>query len=179
MPVLSMISSGTPEVEINLPAAEYIRRKQFLRYHCTFDIYPDKVYPMKYISITPKANANQLYTMRLQLTPNEQPLPSPGMNAMVTIHCDTDATHSLSVPQGAILQKEGQTYVFAYDSIDHTVHSRKITVIRLLSNGHSIVTSDNLQPGEWVVSSGVHHIKDGEKVKPLPHSTKTNIGGLL
>lgn len=117
--------------------------------------------------------------MRLQLTPNEQPLPSPGMNAMVTIHCDTDATHSLSVPQGAILQKEGQTYVFAYDSIDHTVHSRKITVIRLLSNGHSIVTSDNLQPGEWVVSSGVHHIKDGEKVKPLPHSTKTNIGGLL
>ena len=179
MPVISMISSETPEVEINLPAAEYIRRKQFLRYHCTFDIYPDKVYPMKYISITPKANANQLYTMRLQLTPNEQPLPSPGMNAMVTIHCDTDATHSLSVPQGAILQKEGQTYVFAYDSIDHTVHSRKITVIRLLSNGHSIVTSDNLQPGEWVVSSGVHHIKDGEKVKPLPHSTKTNIGGLL
>ena len=179
MPVISMISSETPEVEINLPAAEYIRRKQFLRYHCTFDIYPDKVYPMKYISITPKANANQLYTMRLQLIPNEQPLPSPGLNAMVTIHCDTDATHSLSVPQGAILQKEGQTYVFAYDSIDHTVHSRKITVIRLLSNGHSIVTSDNLQPGEWVVSSGVHHIKDGEKVKPLPHSTKTNIGGLL
>ena len=126
MPVISMISSETPEVEINLPAAEYIRRKQFLRYHCTFDIYPDKVYPMKYISITPKANANQLYTMRLQLTPNEQPLPSPGMNAMVTIHCDTDATHSLSVPQGAILQKEGQTYVFAYDSIDHTVHSRKL-----------------------------------------------------
>ena len=31
MPVISMISSETPEVEINLPAAEYIRRKQFLR----------------------------------------------------------------------------------------------------------------------------------------------------
>ena len=36
----SMISSGTPEVEINLPAAEYIRRDQFDNYHCTFDIYP-------------------------------------------------------------------------------------------------------------------------------------------
>ena len=32
MPVLSMISSGAPEVEINLPAAEYIRREQFDQY---------------------------------------------------------------------------------------------------------------------------------------------------
>ena len=65
MPVLSMISSGTPEVEINLPAAEYIRRDLFDNYHCTFDIYPGETYPLKLISVTPKANANQLYTMRL------------------------------------------------------------------------------------------------------------------
>ncbi len=31
---------GTPEVEINLPAVEYIRRQQFTGYTCTFDIYP-------------------------------------------------------------------------------------------------------------------------------------------
>ena len=60
MPVLSMISGGAPEVEINLPAAEYIRREQFNQYHCTFDIYPDRSYPLKLISVTPKANANQL-----------------------------------------------------------------------------------------------------------------------
>ena len=40
MPVISMVSAGAPEVEINLPAAEYIRRNRFNRYHCTFDIYP-------------------------------------------------------------------------------------------------------------------------------------------
>ena len=40
MPVISMISQGAPEVEINLPAAEYFRRTQFIRYHATFDIYP-------------------------------------------------------------------------------------------------------------------------------------------
>ena len=65
MPVIAMISGGTPEVEINLPAAEYIRREQFDSYHCTFDIYPGKTYPLKLISVTPKANANQLYTMPL------------------------------------------------------------------------------------------------------------------
>lgn len=34
MPVLSIISSSMPEVEINLPAAEYIRRGQFHSYYC-------------------------------------------------------------------------------------------------------------------------------------------------
>ena len=60
MPVLSMISSGTPEVEINLPAAEYIRRDQFDNYHCTFDIYPGETYPLKLISVTPKAKCKPI-----------------------------------------------------------------------------------------------------------------------
>lgn len=68
MPVIAMISGGTPEVEINLPAAGYISREQFDNYHCTFDIYPGETYPLKLISVTPKANANQLYTMRLRGT---------------------------------------------------------------------------------------------------------------
>lgn len=67
MPVVSIISEGSPEVEINLPAVEYIRRQQFTRYYCTFDIYPHQRYALELISVTPKANANQLYTMRLQL----------------------------------------------------------------------------------------------------------------
>lgn len=67
MPVVSIISEGSPEVEINLPAVEYIHRQQFTRYYCTFDVYPHQRYALELISVTPKANANQLYTMRLQL----------------------------------------------------------------------------------------------------------------
>ena len=88
MPVVSVISEGTPEVEINLPAVEYIRRRQFTRYYCTFDVYPQQRYVLDLISVTPKANANQLYTMRLQLkSGDKQAVPSPGMNTMVTIEC--------------------------------------------------------------------------------------------
>jgi multidrug efflux system membrane fusion protein len=179
MPIISMISAGTPEVEINLPAAEYIRREQFSRYHCTFDIYPGQTYPLKLISVTPKANANQLYTMRLQLMPDHKPVPSPGMNTMVTIYCDTDQANTLSVPTNAILQKNEKSYVFVYNPSEQTVHSREVSPFRLLNNGRSLITSDQLKPGEQIVSSGIHHIKDGDTVKPLPLITKTNIGGLL
>lgn len=179
MPVIAMISASAPEVEINLPAAEYIRRGQFSRYHCTFDIYPGHTYPLKFISVTPKANANQLYSMRLQLTEEHQAIPSPGMNTMVTIHCDTDKANTLSIPTGAILRKNEKSYVFVYHEADQTVQSCEVSLIRLLNNGRSLISCRQLKPGDRIVSSGVHHIKDGEKVKPLPLITNTNIGGLL
>lgn len=179
MPVISMISGGTPEVEINLPAAEYIRREQFDSYHCTFDIYPDETYPLKLVSVTPKANANQLYTMRLQIIPGNKDVPSPGMNTMVSILCRTEQANALSVPTGAILQKEGKAYIFVFRPSSNTVHRQEVSMLRLLNNGHCLITSGQLKPGEQIVSSGVHHIEDGETVKPLPPVTETNIGGLL
>lgn len=179
MPVLSMVSNGTPEVEINLPAAEYIRRGEFSGYHCTFDIYPGKVYELKYLNVTPKANANQLYTMRLQLLPADQCVPSPGMNTMVTIACEKNGTGLLSVPTSAIRRQDGQTEVYVYDPSDSKVHRRQVEVARLLANGRSLITSKALKPGELVVASGVHHIEDGVTVRLLPAVTETNIGGLL
>ena len=160
MPVISMVSAGIPEVEINLPAADYIRRDRFDGYHCTFDLYPGETYPLKLISVTPKANANQLYTMRLQMVPGKLPLPSPGMNTMVTIYCNEDEAQPVSVPSGGLLQKDGKTYVFVYDPSAGKVHSSEVKVLRLLSDGRAVVVSDTLKVGETVVASGVHHIEE-------------------
>lgn len=98
---------------------------------------------------------------------------------MVTVFCSAGDMHSLSVSSGAVLQKNGKAAVFVYDPSKGTVRSCEVTVLRLLTNGRSVITSDALQPGELVVSSGVHHIEDGEVVKPLPPITSTNVGGLL
>lgn len=180
MPVVSMISEGKPEVEINLPAAEYIRREQFTSYHCTFDIYSGQQYPLNLISVTPKANANQLYTMRLQLERTAgQPLPSPGMNTMVTIERTENGQRNLSVPTGAVLHEKGNTSVFLYNSSTQTIHRCSVTMTRLLSDGRCLITSDEIKPGALVVASGVHHVKDDEKVEPLLPASETNVGGLL
>ena len=148
MPVLSIISSSMPEVEINLPAAEYIRRGQFHSYYCSFDVYPGKTYRLKLISITPKANANQLYTVRLQLLADkQQPVPSPGMNTMVTIQYDEENSCQLSVPSGAVLQIDGKAQVFVYNPSDNRITAREVTLLRLTSNGRSLISSNHLKPG--------------------------------
>ena len=179
MPVLSMVGQGAPEVEINLPAAEYIRREQFSDYQCTFNIYPGKVYPLKLIGITHKANANQLYTMRLQLMTEGLPMPSAGMNTLVNIHLTNGESQELKVTSGAVLQKNGKSGVYVYDPQNQTVCFRSIDLIRLTNNGYAIITSNVLKAGDIVISAGVHRINDGEKVQPLPPVTQTNVGGLL
>lgn len=179
MPVLSMVGQGTPEVEINLPAAEYIHRDQFSQYQCTFDIYPGKTYPLKVIGITHKANSNQLYTMRLQLETEGLPTPSAGMNTLVSIICNDKGTNELKVISGAVLQKDGKSCVYVYHPNQQTVESREVNIIRLTSDGYSVVTSPSLKPGELIVSAGAHQLKDGETVKPLAPVSPSNVGGLL
>lgn len=179
MPVLSMVGQGAPEVEINLPAAEYIRREQFTDYQCTFDIYPDKVYPLRLIGITHKANANQLYTMRLQLMTEGLPTPSAGMNTMVNIRLNDGSSRELKVVSGAVLQKDGKSGVFVYDAQNNQVQFKEVDLLRLTSDGQAVVVSTQLKAGDVVVSAGAHSISDGETVRPLPAQTSTNVGGLL
>lgn len=179
MPVLSMIGQGAPEVEINVPAAEYIRRGEFSDYQCTFDIYPGKIYPLKLIGITHKANANQLYTMRLKLETEGLPVPSAGMNTMVHIRLNDGESQELKVASGAVLQKNGKSGVFVYHPQDRKVQFKEVELLRLTSNGQAIVSSAHLKAGDIVVSEGAHSISDGETVRPLPAQTSTNVGGLL
>ena len=54
-----------------------------------------------------------------------------------------------------------------------------MTVTRLLSDGRCLITSDGANPGDLVVASGVHHVKEGEQVEPLLPAAETNVGGLL
>lgn len=180
MPVLTMLSGGMPEVEISLPAADYARRSQFCSYSCTFDVYPGRVYQLRPVSTSPKANANQLYTMRLALQGGaKDETPSPGMNTMVSIQQGEGGSIELCVPTGAVLQKNGQQSVFTFDPQKKTIHKHAVKMVRLLGDGCCLVTSDDVRAGDIVVSSGTHHVKDGEHVEPLKEKSETNVGGLL
>lgn len=179
MPVLSMIGSGTPEVEINLPAADYIKKDHFTDFHCTFDLYPGKAYPLKLIGITPKANANQLYTIRLKLVVDKMPMPSPGMNTMVSIFYNEGEDSLLQIPSGALFHADNKSFVYVYTSENQKIHRCEVEIIRPLSDGKTLVASEDLKIGEQIVSCGVNHVKDGEVVKLVAPITETNIGGLL
>ncbi|MCI1682762.1 MAG: efflux RND transporter periplasmic adaptor subunit [Bacteroides sp.] len=180
MPILSVISDETPEVEINLPAVEYIKYKEFSSYTCTFDVYPGITFDLKLIHVTPKANANQLYTMRLKLIDLKgKPMPTSGMNTMVTISYRQAHDHIVSVSNGALFQRNGKSMVYVYNPQTGTVAAHGVSVHKLKTNGQAIISATGLKSGDLIVTSGVHTLKDGDPVSPIAKTSETNVGGLL
>jgi len=178
MPVISMISASLPEVEINIPSTDFIRRDQFESFSCSVDIYPDKTFPLELIGIAQKANLNQLYAVRLKMKERTQQMPSPGMTTMVTVQYQSAKTAWVYVPFSAIFENNGVTSVWVYNESAGTVEARAVTLTEILHDGKAVV-SKGISEGEMVVTAGVHVLRPGEKVKLLPVVSPANVGGLL
>ncbi len=180
MPIISMFGSGTLEVEINVAAFDYANRDRMNTLYCKFDLLPDEIFPLKLSSMSAEANSNQLYTVRLRFAgPYDRTKITPGMTTMVYVNFEQESSSAIiSIPSTAIFEAEGHSKVFVYDTKSQTVKSRNITVKRLHRDGTAEVT-EGLTDGETIVVAGVHHITDGQKVTPMPKSSKSNVGGLL
>lgn len=177
MPVVTLVSGARPEVEINIPASTYLRRQEMVAFQATFDFLPEGV-PLRLVSIAPKANANQLYCMRLSLPDDVRPLPTPGMNTMVGITVRDEGVEKTEVPSSALFKKGGESCVWVYDKTAGAVRARAVTVERLLTDGMAVIAR-GLAPGEAVVTAGVRKLTDGQKVEPMAEESETNVGGLL
>ena len=178
MPVISMITEGVGEVEINIPATDYIRREQFADFFCSADVFQNSTFPLELIGITPKANANQLYTMRFRIKGGDDVKPGPGMSVMVTINFKDVSAQTVSIPISSVFQAEGKSKVWVYNTASETVFEQDITITQILTDG-TVVVSLGLAEGDIVVTAGVHSIKEGEKVKLISPVSSTNVGGML
>lgn len=178
MPVLTFVSGGRPEIEINIPASTYVRRKEIATFSTSFDFIPGRIIPLRLLSIAPTANANQLYTVRLSFSEDVLPLPSPGMNAMVNVTFRDATNEKTSIPSSALFKKEGCSCVWVYDEKEGRIKRRVVSIERLDIKGRAIIMQ-GVSVGERVVVVGVHKLNEGQKVKPAAPESKTNIGGLL
>lgn len=178
VPVVAMVGSGAPEVEVNLPAAEYAERDAFATYSCTVAAFSGVTYTLTPVSIAPKATATGLYTMRLVVTESSAPQPSPGMNALVTITKRSNVESDVTISTSAVLTTDGQSAIFIYDEKEGVVHKRPIKVTSLAADGTCTIEG-SIPQGAKVVTQGVRYLNDGDSVQVIPPVMATNVGGLL
>lgn len=176
MPVVSIVSGKTPEIEIHIPASDYLRLGDLLSLTASFDFIPSDV-PVRVIEALPKANANQLYTVRLALPTGLSPAPAPGMNTSVKALLLSDSDDAVSVPEKSVFSRDGKQYVWIVQP-DSTLRKRAVTVERLTSDGRAVLSS-GLSAGEIFVSAGVNSLKENIKVRRQEKASESNPGGLL
>lgn len=182
MPVVSLFErgGGATEVEIFLPASDFARRADILAAECTFDVAEGTVFPLTVSSVSGEANASGLYGVRLRFGGHSDTVQiTPGMTTLVRVtYRSADTGRDVSVPLSAVLHEGDRSYVYTFDSHSSTVRKRPVTVTEPDLSGRVRVT-DGLAAGQTIVTAGIHHLTNGQRVQPLPHATEANVGRLL
>ncbi len=173
-PVFSILTQGDMKVEVNVPLLIYQSRNEIESVSCTAN---GTEIPVKLLSITPKADASQLYKALLLM--NGEPAGvSAGMSVGVRFNLNKgEESSDLTLPESAVFQQEGKECVWVV-AADSTVQKTEVGIGGIDADGKWIITS-GISTEDEIVRAGVHALINGEKVKVLPAQCKTNIGGLL
>lgn len=179
MPVVCITGKGTTEIEIKIPAKDFAEREKFTSFTCSFSTLNDERYELELVSTSHEANASQLYTMRFRIKGEyDHGKITPGMTTMVYARTDAENQSPCNIPSTAVLNKDGKTQVFIYDKSSKSVSLRQITLSSINADG-TVTVASGVKSGEMIVSSGIHHINDGQKVEPIEPASASNVGGLL
>jgi len=122
-----------------------------------------EVIPGKIREVSPVADpATRTYTVKVSI-PARADIRL-GMTATVEMTTSGGSNASaLRVPLSALVQDKGATSVWVVDN--GAVQLRKVEVAG--QSGNDILLSGGVQPGQTVVTAGVHLLKPGQKVRIL------------
>ncbi len=122
---------------------------------------PDRPLTAQVREIAPQAaDGSRTYRVRATLPMGDGPPLGLGSSATVAF---AGPVALLAIPPGAVLKRDdGQPAVWVADG-DGTVRLRPITLGPV--QGDRVCIADGVAAGEWVITAGVHDLRDGQPVR--------------
>lgn len=175
--LFTLLDVSRLEVELCIPAGEYLRRDRFTGFTCRAAGLESEM-PMCLGSITPRADGTQLYHLTLSFAERPDRRLTAGMNVEVGITvADTARTAGFGIPPGAVFW-DGETPCVWVFKADSTVERRCVALRDMDNEGRAVVV-DGLTAEDRIVRAGVSALEEGEKVRVVATPSQTNAGGLL
>lgn len=136
-----------------------------------FEGAPDKIFKASYKEHEASADdRTQTYIITLTMANPEGIVVLPGMSVDVAIDLSKimrTATTWPQVPVEAVFNQDGDdgAYVWRFDPEAETVSAVSVTLGQVVGDGVEITAG--LDAGDRIVSAGVHHLKEGQRVREL------------
>lgn len=167
--------SDAIDVSIQVPESLFARvqRRDNITVDVVFDASPGQAYSAQLKEWDTTADrATNTYKVVFTLPTPMDINALPGMSATVrvnTLQLMPDARKALIVPASAVFtppttELDGERYVWVYYANDQTVELRAVTIGEMTNQGLQILSG--IEPGDQVVTAGVHQLTDGQKVRP-------------
>jgi RND family efflux transporter MFP subunit len=168
--VVRVVDTSRIEMEISVP--ESLIALAPLAYDITieFDNYPGRKIPGTISEIGEEASAvTRTYPVTVVMEPVEDMDIKPGMVGRLTARADLPpAEAGIEIPLAALFampdDPEKKSSVWIVDAAAGSVSRREIDVQQLTSRGARV---RGLEPGERIVTVGVHHLREGQQVRLL------------
>jgi membrane fusion protein, multidrug efflux system len=114
--------------------------------------------------IAPEADrVTRTYRVRVSLD-GEAPDLKLGQTARVYF-ASADAAGQQIIPLSALYERTGQAAVWVVDARTHQVHLTRVDVAAYHEQG--VVVSAGVEPTQWIVTAGVHKLRDGDTIAPV------------
>lgn len=168
------------EVKTDLPSSIYKVINNVTSYDCVVASEKEsQTYPMDFLSLSPKADGNQLYQLNLKFREKPKKQITPGMNIEVrlTINEGNDSKDGFKIPACSIFKSSDNSCVWVLKE-DSTIEKRVITIDNNFS-GEQVAVTKGLDGTEKIVRAGVNSLQEGEKVTIIEQPEKSNVGGLI
>lgn len=177
-PLFDIMDNRHLEIVVDLPASEYMRSNEFTAFTGHSPLLPGKTFPLQMLSLTPRADNNQLFRLRLSPASDSDITLAPGMNITVAITAAGSGSDAVTVPVNSVFDHDGQTAVYTFNQSDSTISLTPVTISGTGADGNITVIS-GLSPSQPIVRAGVHHLVPGEKVNVIDQTSASNVGNLL
>ncbi len=162
-PIISLLDMSKVEVIFEVPEAHlafFDKNPQF-----EIEVKHAKLshIPAELKSISEKADANNLYEVRLQVENKNNKLKS-GMSSTVNLSFDRELEDTfIVIPAEAVFHETGNTFVWIINK-DNTLRKQKVVTGKALNNGKLCLQS-GLSPGTRILTAGTHFVTEGQKIR--------------
>lgn len=168
-PILRLLNTASIKVVVQVPESAISLAPLVEKVTCWFDAFPDRQFEGRVFEIgTEATRTTRTFPVTALIEQPEDVKILPGMAGRVQAVVDDTISidqHQLTVPIGAVFtpDTQRQSYVWLVDESSQTVSRRPVKTGAITSLGLAIL--EGIQPGDWVVTAGVHSLREGQRVR--------------
>ncbi|MCH5229306.1 MAG: efflux RND transporter periplasmic adaptor subunit [Muribaculaceae bacterium] len=168
-PIYKIVDDSSLEVSVNLPLHIYLKRDEITNISGSSPNIGETI-PLSVVSFIPDADNNQLYQMKLEISPEYKSKLTTGMNMKVDVEMKNNEDSTSLVPSRSLFYENGDTYVWIFNDIDSTISKKKVVVKDAPHGNTSIVAG--IPAHAKIASAGVKQLTEGEKVNVVESPLK-------
>ncbi len=170
--IVRLVDSSQVEMVVDIPESLISLAPQARDVVVVFDTFPDIEIPAEIKEIGGEASAStRTYPVTLIMDQPEGATILPGMAGQAFSKGEpptaTTQAAMFEVPTSALFtaSEGGDSFVWIVDEASKQVRIRKVVPAALTDRGIQI--SAGIEAGEWLVTAGVHYLKEGQQVRIL------------